>query len=39
MNDGREDGIFEHPARFSLVVLDVQAIKFPPYHNSFPAAW
>ena len=38
MNDRREDGLFEHPAQFSLVVLDVQAIEFAPYHKSFPAA-
>jgi hypothetical protein len=31
------DGLFEHPARGSLVVLDVRAIEFPPCHNSFSA--
>jgi hypothetical protein len=31
------DGIFEHPARCSSVVLDVRAIEFSPCHNSFSA--
>jgi hypothetical protein len=30
------DDLFEHPARCSPVVLDVQTIKFLPCHNSFP---
>jgi hypothetical protein len=32
------DGLFEHPARCSPVVLDVRAIEFPPCYNSFSAA-
>ena len=32
------DGLFEHPARCSPVVLDVRAMEFPPCHNSFSAA-
>src|SRR5437870_1177337 len=32
------DGLFEHPARCSPVVLDVRTIEFPPCHNSFSAA-
>jgi hypothetical protein len=31
------DGLFEHPARCSLVVHDVRAIEFSPRHNAFPA--
>jgi hypothetical protein len=31
------DDLFEHPARCSPVVLDVQTIKFLPCHNSFSA--
>ncbi len=34
---GVKSGLFEHPAHSSLVVLDVQAIEFPPCHNSFSA--
>jgi len=34
---GEKSGLFEHPARSSLVVLDVRAIEFPPCHNSFSA--
>jgi hypothetical protein len=30
------DGLFEHPAWCSPVVLDVRAIECPPCHNSFP---
>jgi hypothetical protein len=32
------DGLFEHPARGSSVVLDVRGIEFLPYLNSFSAA-
>ena len=32
------NGLFEHPARGSFVVLDLQAIEFPPSHNCFSAA-
>ncbi len=31
------DGLFEHSASGSLVVLDVRAFEFPPCHNSFSA--
>ena len=34
---GEEDGLFEHPARGSPVVLDVQTIEFQQCHNSFSA--
>jgi len=30
--------LFEHPARGSSDVIDVRAIEFPLYHNSFSAA-
>ena len=36
---GEKSGLFEHPARGSPVVLDVQTIEFPPCHNSFSAAY
>jgi len=32
------DGLFEHPAQGSFVVLDVRAIEFPPCRNGFSAA-
>ena len=38
---GLADSFFEHPARCVPVALDVWAIEFPTYHNSFsrtPAA-
>jgi len=31
------DGLFEHPAHSSPVVLDVWAIEFPLCHNTFSA--
>jgi hypothetical protein len=31
------DGLFEHPARCSPVVLDLRAIELPPCGNSFSA--
>jgi hypothetical protein len=35
---GENRSLFEHPARGSSDVLDVRAIEFPLYHNSFSAA-
>jgi hypothetical protein len=32
---GEKAGLFEHPARCSPVVLDVQAIEFPPWPQEF----
>ncbi len=32
---GEKSGLFEHPARGSLVVLDVQTIEFQQCHKSF----
>jgi hypothetical protein len=29
------NGLFEHPARCSPIVLDIRAFEFPPCHNSF----
>ena len=34
---GEKSGLFEHPARGSPVVLDVQTIEFQQCHNSFSA--
>jgi hypothetical protein len=31
------DDLYEHPARGSLIVLDVRGIEFLPWHNSFSA--